>query len=156
HFALRQHGAVRRQRFQVEIIPDTLPEPVEVADRPLPELFIVVKVQAAAFLKPTAITHHLRGLGLGHDFSMPESMQPVFAARKIKAARESAGTNASAHDLIAQALITEAQEHEDAEASVVAAREAAAGGQARQFSPTSGRPGRVRAADRLWPRRRLA
>src|ERR1700712_4854462 len=67
HLALCQHGAVRRRRSQVEIIPDALPERIELANRPLPHRFIVLEVQVALLAEPLAITRHLRDGRCCHD-----------------------------------------------------------------------------------------
>jgi hypothetical protein len=101
---------VRRWGFQVEIIPDALPEALEVTDRPLAQLFVIAKIQTASLLEPAAIARHLLGFGFMHEISGASATksQPVFAKRKIQAVKQTAGTNACACDLIAQALMAEA------------------------------------------------
>src|SRR5262249_38933031 len=90
------------------------------------------------------------------------SLQPVFGNAsgslssghgKFKPGRSLRGTKAAARDLIAQAL-TEAQQHEDAEASLFVA--APGNPKTRGHSPQPDPARGVRAADRLRPRRGFA
>src|SRR6185312_6225030 len=121
HLALRQHAAMRCRRFQVEIIPDALPEGLEVANRPLPKIFVIAKRQAAFVLEPAAVERELGGSGFRHDHRRLLRAGAACRRRAENSSRKAgeAGTNAAACDLIAQARI-EAQEDEDAQASLLA------------------------------------
>ena len=56
--ALGRAPRVRRGRLQIEIIPDALPECVEVRHGPLPHCFVVGEGEVARFAEPAAIQRH--------------------------------------------------------------------------------------------------
>ena len=68
-FGLPQHRSVRRRRMHVKVVPDALPETVQVRDRPAPQLVIRAKLQAALVAQPILVEPDLgeetRG-GIGH------------------------------------------------------------------------------------------
>src|SRR6185437_14790209 len=122
HFALRQNATMRRRRFQVKIIPNALPKRLDVANRPLPQAFVVCEFKPTVVAEPVAIARHLRLVGSGHGFFFSSSFADEGGSvssgnGKFKPGDGCAGTRAGARDLFTQAL-TEAQEYEDAEASL--------------------------------------
>jgi hypothetical protein len=63
HLALGDHGGKRRRRLQIVIVPDGVPEPVEIAHRPLPHLLVAVEVEAALLGEPGAVKGDLGNEG---------------------------------------------------------------------------------------------
>src|SRR6185437_15739539 len=209
HFALRQNATMRRRRFQVKIIPNALPKRLDVANRPLPQAFVVCEFKPTVVAEPVAIARHLRLVGSGHGFFFSSSFadeggsvssdrqafvvcefkptvvaEPVAIARhlrlvgsghgfffsssfadeggsvssgngKFKPGDGCAGTRAGARDLFTQAL-TEAQEYEDAEASLFVLLATPGNAQTHHHCPKPDPSRRVRATDRLGPRRGFA
>ena len=68
HLALRQHGGVRRRRAQLEIIPNALPEGVDLADGPLPQRLVIGEVLTVPLAQPAAVMGDMRGSGCRHRF----------------------------------------------------------------------------------------
>jgi hypothetical protein len=65
HGVAGQHRAVRRGRLQIEVIPDALPEGIEIAGRPAPQRVIVGEAQAARFTQPVLVQPDLGNIGGG-------------------------------------------------------------------------------------------
>ena len=66
HPAGVQHPAVRRRGLHSVELPDRLPERLELADRPLPERFVVAEHESLLALEPAHVAHHFaRPFALG-------------------------------------------------------------------------------------------
>ena len=60
HDVVGQHRRVRRGRLQIKIIPDALPERIQLGDRPAPKVVVSGKAQAALIAQPVLIQANLR------------------------------------------------------------------------------------------------
>ena len=60
HDIAGQHGAVGRGGLHVEVVPDALPEGIQIGRGPAPEGVIVIKRQAAGLLQPLLVQAYLR------------------------------------------------------------------------------------------------
>ena len=61
HEVFRENRAVRRGRLQLEVIPDALPEFIQVGDRPAPQVVVLFKALAQALLQPGLVQAQLNG-----------------------------------------------------------------------------------------------
>ncbi len=70
HHVLLQHRGVRGGGLQVKVVPDALPEGVQLGDRPAPQVVIVLEGQPARVAQPVLVQADLgdegRGGGLVH------------------------------------------------------------------------------------------
>ncbi len=69
HGVALQHGRVRRGRLQRVVVPDALPEGVQVGHRPAPQRVVAVELQAVALAQPVLVQADLgdEGRGMAHD-----------------------------------------------------------------------------------------
>ncbi|MGY4428096.1 hypothetical protein ACVWWO_000573 [Bradyrhizobium sp. F1.13.1] len=63
HLALGDHGRKRCWRLQIVIVPDAVPEAVEIAHRPLPHVFVGREGEAALLGEPGAVEGDLGNEG---------------------------------------------------------------------------------------------
>ncbi|MNS76040.1 hypothetical protein D3C72_1095760 [compost metagenome] len=70
HAAFGEHRGVRRGRVQAGVVPDALPEGIEVGDGPAPQRVVAVEGQAARVAQPVLIKADLGDVGSGHATSV--------------------------------------------------------------------------------------
>ena len=63
HDVVRQHGGVRRGRLEIKIIPNALPEGVQLGHRPTPEVVVGGKTQATFISQPVLVQPNLGQMG---------------------------------------------------------------------------------------------
>src|SRR4029077_17135880 len=61
HLAAREHPFVRLTRVHLAELPDRGPEILEPVDRPLPEVAVVLEIEAARLVQPLAVARDRRG-----------------------------------------------------------------------------------------------
>src|SRR5205085_11982740 len=69
HLALGDDGLERRWRLQIVIVPDAVPEAVEIAHRPLPHVLVASEGEAALLGEPIAVEGDLGNESCGHCLS---------------------------------------------------------------------------------------
>ncbi len=70
HARLGEHGRVRRGRLDAGVVPDALPEGIELGDGPAPQGVVVVESEAARLAQPVLIEADLGDVGSGHGASV--------------------------------------------------------------------------------------
>jgi len=55
HDTFAQHRPIRRGRLQVKVVPDAFPESLDLGGRPMPEVVVAIKSQAAVLRQPILV-----------------------------------------------------------------------------------------------------